>query len=166
GKMELAGSPQACQRAQQLLDSFRRSRQPIVFIQHVAARPGASFFLPDTTGVEIHPTIKPQPGETVFQKHYPNSFRETPLLDHLRADQISRLLICGMMTHMCVDATVRAAYDFGFQCLVAGDACATRDLQFDGQKVPADYVHRSFLAALNGTYADVMDSSAVLAAVE
>lgn len=166
GKMELTGSPQACQRAQLLLDHFRRSLQPVVFIQHIATRPGASFFLPDTPGVEIHRALKPDEQETVFQKHFPNSFRETPLLEHLRASQVSRLLICGMMTHMCVDATVRAAFDYGFSCLVAGDACATRTLQFEGQKVPAAYVHRSFLAALQGTYAQVMNAQAALASLD
>jgi nicotinamidase-related amidase len=164
GKMELVGSPEACQRAELLLDGFRRTQQPVVFIQHIATRPGAAFFLANSIGVEIHPVIKPKGNETVIQKHYPNSFRETFLLEHLLANHVSRLIICGMMTHMCVDATVRAAYDLGFECLVAGDACATRDLQFEGQKVPAEYVHWSFLAALNGTYADVMDAQAAVAA--
>jgi nicotinamidase-related amidase len=160
GKMELVGSLDACQNARLLLDHFRRTRQPIVFIQHIATRPGAAFFLPGSEGAEIHPMILPIENETVFQKHYPNSFRETPLLDFLHNNQVSRLLICGMMTHMCVDATVRAAYDFGFKCLVAGDACATRDLKFGEKLVHAEYVHWSFLAALNGTYAEVMDAQA------
>ena len=92
----------------------------------------------------------------MIQKHFPNSFRETDLLDHLHGTGITQLLICGMMTHMCVDATVRAANDLGFECIIAGDACATRDLQFEGRQVPADFVHRSFLAALDGTYGNVI----------
>lgn len=166
GKMELVGSLEACQQAKLLLDHFRQTDQPRVFIQHTATRPGATFFLPNTEGAEIHPLIQPVQNETVIQKHYPNSFRETIMLDHLRKNHIERLVICGMMTHMCVDATTRAAYDFGFNCLITGDACATRDLQFEGQNVPADYVHLSFLAALHGTYGKVINATDVISYLE
>jgi len=77
------------------------------------------------------------------------------LLAHLRSNAVTDLLGCGMMTHMCIDATVRAAKDLGFSLTLIGDACATRDLEIDGERVPADAVHKSFLAALNGTYATV-----------
>jgi nicotinamidase-related amidase len=80
--------------------------------------------------------VQPQPGESIFQKHFPNSFRETPLLEHLHKQGIERLVIAGMMTHMCLDATVRAAFDHGFRCLVAGPACATKDLAVAGQSNP------------------------------
>ncbi len=158
GKMELVGSLEASQQAGYLLDYFRQTQQPVVFVQHIATQVGAAFFQPGTPGVEVHPSIQPRESETVIQKHFPNSFRETHLLEHLHGSQVARLLVCGMMTHMCVDATVRAANDLGFECLIAGDACATRDLQFEGQQVTADFVHRSFLAALDGTYGKVVHS--------
>ena len=166
GKMELVGSLEAGQQAKLLIDHFRQTGQPLVFIQHIAARSGATFFVPNTGGVEIHPPVHPQQNETVVQKHYPNSFRDTSLLDHLHQDNIERLVICGMMTHMCVDATTRAANDFGFKCLIAGNACATRDLQFEGREIPAEYVHNSFLAALHGAYGEVMSATAVISAIE
>ncbi len=163
GSMELVGSPEASLQARRLIEAFRQADWPIIHIQHIATRPGATFFLPGSPGVEIHPNVTPGGNEPVFQKHYPNSFRETGLLEHLRASQISRLVISGMMTHMCVDATTRAAVDYGFECLVAGDACATRDLQFAGQLIPAAQVHGAFLAALNGSYGKVLDTNGLLA---
>ena len=54
GKMELEGSPEASLQAAKLLASFRAKELPLVHIQHVSNRPGASFFLPDTEGVNIH----------------------------------------------------------------------------------------------------------------
>ena len=156
GARELVGSLEASQQARRLLDHFRQSRQPLLFIQHVAARPGATSFLPGTPGVEIHFSLRLQDTETVIQKRYPNSFRDTPLLEQLTGLGVQRLAICGMMTHMCVEATARAAFDFGFGCLVASDACATRDLSFAGQTIPAASVHAAFLAGLQGTYAQVM----------
>jgi len=101
--------------------------------------------------------------ETVFQKHFPNAFRDTPLLDHLRQHGITRLVIAGMMTHMCVDTTVRAACDLGFQCILAHDACATRSLMFSGKAVTAEQVQAAFLASLNGTFATIQSAAEICA---
>ena len=159
GKSELEGSVDAGLRAGELLAMFRRLKLPVVHMQHVSNRPGATFFLPDTDGVRIHESVRPLAGEIVLQKHYPNAFRDKELLVQLGLLHVARLVICGMMTHMCVDATVRAACDYKFECIVAGDACATKALVHWGRTVAAPDVHAAFLAALNGTYAKVMSSS-------
>jgi nicotinamidase-related amidase len=165
GKMELQGPVEASLRAHEILSFFREAGLPIVHIQHVSARAGAGFFLPGTEGVEIHENVRPLPGETVFRKTFPNSFRETPLLEHLRKEKIRRLAVAGMMTHMCVDATVRASFDHGFENVVVHDATATRALTFGDETVPAAHVQRAFLAALAGVYAKVVDSAGFLAEV-
>src|SRR5262245_51971323 len=152
GRMQLEGGEAASLRAAALLAAFRDRRLPIWHVQHVSVRPGASFFLPNTDGVKIHPNVAPAGNEPVVQKHFPNAFRETPLLDALRQGGIQELMIAGMMTHLCIDATTRAAADLGFKCLLAHDACATRALSFGDARVPAEHVHVSFLSALNGAY--------------
>lgn len=163
GAMELVNSSIAGTKAGKLLQAFRQRALPIIHIQHVSVRPGATFFLPDTVGVRIHESVAPADGEAVFQKYYPNSFRETPLLEHLRNHQISELVIAGMMTHMCVDSTTRAAADLGFQCVLAHDACATRALSFGGAAVAAGDVQRAFIAALNGLFARVLSVEEICA---
>lgn len=163
GKMELERSTEASLQAATLLDRFRSNGLPLVHIQHVSNRPGASFFLPDTDGVLIHANVAPRAGETVIQKNFPNSFRGTKLLEHLRGLGADHLVIAGMMTHMCVDATTRAAFDLGFSCSLAHDACATRSLTFGEQRVPAAQVHGAFVAALSGLYAKVQGAAAIAA---
>src|SRR5512139_3700259 len=163
GKMPLVRPIEASQQAARLLDHFRGAQWPIVHVQHIAVRPGATFFLPGTPGADFHANVQPLPDETIVQKNFPNSFRETPLLDMLREKQVNRLIICGMQTNMCIDATTRAAADYGFECFVAADACAARNLTFDGLTVPAEQVHHAFLAALNGSYAKVLKVDQVLA---
>lgn len=155
GAMELVGAAEAGANARLALERFRAAGDPVIHVQHVSTRPGSTFFLPDTAGAEIHACVAPLAGEAVVVKHYPNGFRETPLLERLRAVGADHLVVCGMMTHMCVDACVRAAADLGFGCTVLGDACATRDLAHGGQLVPAAMVHAAFLAALAGAYAAV-----------
>jgi len=155
GTMALVGSDKASENARLLLDRFRADCLPLIHIQHIATRPTATFFLPNTKGAEIHDNVKPLGQEKVIVKHYPNSFRETELLDYLKSKNITDLVICGMMTHMCVDATARAAKDFGFNLVLIGDACATKDQEINGQIVKAEEVQKSFLAALNYFYATV-----------
>ena len=105
--------------------------------------------------------MRPIDGETIFQKNFPNAFRQTPLLEHLRGAGITNLVIAGMMTHMCVDTSTRAAADYGFACSLAQDACATRSLTFNGVQVAAESVQAAYLAALNGAFAKVAPASAL-----
>ncbi len=163
GGMELVAPEAAAANAARLLARFRETGEPIVHVQHVRTQPGAAWFAPGTQGVETHASVAPTPGETVIVKHLANSFRETPLLDHLRALSVGELVICGMMTHMCVHAAARAGADLGFACRVIHDACATRDLAFGGVTVPAAHVHAAFLAALQGMYATVLSADEFLA---
>jgi nicotinamidase-related amidase len=156
GNMELEGSLQASLRAREILAFFRKKSLPVVHIQHVANRPGAIFFLPDTEGVKIHPNVEPLPGEVIFQKNYPNSFRGTPLLEHLRDNKVDHVVVCGMMTHMCVDSTVRAAFDYNLNVTVVHDACATRTLTFQDQTIPAAQIQAAFLSALSFLYARIV----------
>jgi nicotinamidase-related amidase len=165
GAMEVVGSTEAALNAATLLAAFRAKPLPVVHIQHIATRSGATFFLPNTAGAEIHSSVSPAIGEPVFQKHFPNSFRQTPLLAHLRRENISRLVVAGMMTHMCIDSTIRAAADLGFTCSLAHDACATCALSFDGTLVAAESVQVAYLAALNGLFAKVVPSSKLLAGI-
>src|SRR5437899_4286087 len=132
GRCELVEPEAAAANAGRLLEAQRAAGLPVFHVQHVWDADDAEFFAPGTPGVEIHDSVRPQPGEPVVQKAYPNSFRDTDLEQRLREAGAEQLLIVGMMTSMCVDATVRAAVDLGFECTVAHDACATLDLEFAG----------------------------------
>lgn len=162
GNMELVGSEAAGRVAGRLLGFFRERAWPVFHIQHLALRPGATFFLPNSVGAEIHRSVAPLDGECVIQKHFPNSFRETGLLERLQQVKVQQLVVAGMMTHMCVDATTRAATDYGFACQIAQDACATRNLRFGERVVAAADVHAAFLAALDGSYGKVLAADEIM----
>lgn len=163
GPMELVGSHAAALQAKNLLCAFRQKDLRIVHIQHVSTNPEETFFLPDTEGVRIHESVAPRAGEAVIHKHFPNSFLGTSLLDYLQDHAVTELVIAGMMTHMCVDSTTRAAADFGFACTLALDACATRALSFGDAVISADLVQQAFLAALDGTFARVLSTEEIRA---
>lgn len=155
GAMELVGAVPALVKAQRLLECYRTEGKPVFHVQHIANRPGATFFLPNTPGADIHRNLRPLPTETVITKHWPNSFYQTNLLDTLKRADITDLATAGMMTHMCVDTTVRAARDLGLNITLYGDACATKDLTFAGNTVKASDVQTAYLAALSGMFATV-----------
>jgi nicotinamidase-related amidase len=159
GTMTLVNADKASENAKLILENFRKLSLPVIHIRHIATKPDATFFLPDTYGSEIYKNVLPIKNEKVIIKHYPNSFRETELLEFLKETGITDLVICGMMTHMCVDATVRAAKDLGFNCTLIGDACATKELEFNGEKVKAIDVHNAFLAALKSSYATTISTN-------
>jgi nicotinamidase-related amidase len=162
GNMELVGIGAAAANARLLLDAFRKSGRPVIHIQHIAIHEGATFFLPDTNGAEINPLVAPQGDEIVVVKNYPNSFRDTPLLKILKRRNIKEIITSGAMSHMCIDATVRAAFDLGFTCTVVDDACATKELMFRGKSIHAPEVHAAFMAALSGSYANVLSTKAII----
>ena len=155
GAMELVGMARAAAHAAEALAAFRQTGRPRFHGQHIALGPGAPFFRPDTPGVEIHASVRPLAGEPIIRKHYPNAFRDTGLLEALKNAGIEEVVICGAMSHMCIDATTRAAFDYGFACTVIHDAFASRDLAFAGLTIPAAQVHGAFMAALAPLYARV-----------
>ncbi len=155
GLNPLFESEKASKNARLVLKKFRESHDLVIHIQHLSTRDGATFFVPNTKGAEIHSDVKPLDNEKVIIKHFPNSFRDTELLDYLKENEVEHLVICGMMTHMCVDATVRAAKDYGYTIQLISDACATKDLEIFGKEVKAYDVQKSFLAAMNYFYSVV-----------
>lgn len=163
GALPLHQPERAADRAALLLAGFRRAGLPVFHLKHVWDEPEATFMVPGTAGVEIEASVAPAVGEAVIEKHHPNGFRDTSLREQLVAAGVDRPVICGMMTAMCVDATVRAAVDLGLEAVVAHDACATRALEFGGVAVPAPAVHAAFLAALGDGYAELRPADRIAA---
>jgi nicotinamidase-related amidase len=162
GAMPLQGPEEAAAAAARLLAAFREGDDPVVHVRHAGA-PGDGFLERDTPGAEFHPSVEPEEGEDVVVKASPNAFLDTDLDARLQADEVRELVVVGMMTSMCVDATVRTAADLGYDVTVVADACACPTLERGGTKVPADQVQTAFLAALESAYATVVDADALLA---
>ena len=162
GLVPLTGSVEAAAQARKVLDAFRARSLPIIHVRHVPKSVAIVDGEPLDPQYRIRPEVRPAAGETVISKRFANSFRETDLLDALRQKKVTRLVIVGMQTHMCVEAASRAATDLGFDVVVVHDACATRPLEFEGRKVPADMVHAGALAAIKGTYGRVIGVAELL----
>lgn len=162
GKLPLTGIEEAAVNAARVLDWARQKKMPIFHIRHEFTDSNAPFFVPDSDGVKIQKNVAPKEGEPVITKHHINAFRETNLQQQLAANEVEALVIVGAMSHMCVDAVVRAAVDMGYSTTVLHDACATLDLSFNGVSVPAAHVHATMMAAFEFGYAQVMSTEQYL----
>lgn len=147
-----------------LLADARQRGDLVVHIRHEAASDSAPFFRPGTVGADLHVSVAPLATEAVVVKHRPNSFQDTDLGDRLQAAGITDVVICGAMTQMCIDATARAARDFGYVVHVASDACGAKEANWQGNKIAADQVQGAFLSALGMSYANVQDTRTLIAA--
>lgn len=157
GRIPLVGSIEASLKAKQVLEAFRAAKRPVIHVQHMPKQDPAAA----DPQYAIHSSVAPLQGETIVVKHYANAFRETDLAARLKGLGAKTLVICGMQTHMCVEAAVRHAADLGYEVILVEDACATRDLSFGGTTVSARLVHTTVLAAMNGTYAKVVMADAL-----
>lgn len=143
-------------RAREVLDEARTKGDLIIHVHHEAASDTAPFFRPGTKGAEIHPDVAPAEGEITVLKHRPNSFHETDLQDHLQKAGITQITLIGAMTQMCIDATARAARDFGYDVTLIADACGARAQSFGDVDLSAAQVQAAFLGPLSMSYAKVI----------
>lgn len=146
GKLPLENPEAASEKAALVLKLFRDQKLPVIHIQHYGGSP-------------IHSNVAPLPGEKVITKQEANAFDRTDLLEYLKSLHVKRLVLCGMQTHMCLEAATRAAYDYGFNCVVVQDACATRALKWGDRTVSAADVHASTLATIDRFYGKVVFAS-------
>lgn len=146
GRLPLENPQAASEKAAEVLGMFRSAKLPVIHIQHAGGSP-------------IHENVRPLPGEKVITKEEANAFDRTDLLEYLKSIHVKRLVLCGMQTHMCLEAATRAAYDYGFSCVVVQDACATRALKWGDRTVSAADVHASTLASLERFYAKVVNAA-------
>ncbi|MFA9376301.1 MAG: cysteine hydrolase family protein [Lachnotalea sp.] len=155
GKYELVNPEQASMQAKKVLTFFREQNWSIFHVRHISVNPGATFFLPDSVGAEFIKDCCPFDGEEIIIKHKPDSFLHTNLKEKLEEKRIDTLVVCGMMTHMCIDTTVRAVAHYGFAVDLIEDACATRDLVWGGMTILAEQVQNAYMAALADNFAKI-----------
>lgn len=164
GKLPLSGIESASANAARVIADARLKDIPVFHIRHEATSDQSPIFVPGTDNVDIQPAVAPVGNEPVIVKNHVNAFRDTALKQALDARSVEELIVVGAMSHMCVDAIVRAAADMGYPVTVLHDACATLDLSFGGLTVPAAHVHAAMMAAFEFGYGTVKSTDDYLSA--
>lgn len=159
GKWPLVGIEAAAANASKVIQKARSDGDAVIHIRHEFQGPQAPFFAAGTEGAEINSAVRPLEGEPVVVKAYPNAFRETGLKRMLDDKGIDEVVLVGAMSHMCIASTARAASDHGYATVVVHDACATRDVEFNGATIPAAQVHAANMGALAFAHGKVVSTS-------
>ena len=155
GKLPLTGIEAAVANASRVISHARNEGIPVFHIRHECDDEGAPFFAKGTTGAETQAAVASDAQEPVIVKKHINAFRDTDLKQQLDTLNVQEIVVIGAMSHMCIDAVVRAAADMGYPVTVLHDACATLDLTFGGVTVPAAHAHATMMAAFEFGYATV-----------
>lgn len=162
GKLPLVNIEQTAGIAAKTIEHARQQQDLLIHIHHEFPDPDAPLFTPGSEGVQIHESVAPKENETVVLKNYPNAFLKTNLKELLDEHNIEDVVIIGAMSHMCIEATTRAASDFGYNVTVLEDACSTMDLEFNGINVPASQVHATIMAGIEFAYGTVSSVSSYI----
>ena len=156
-------NPDAETNAVRLLTHWRANAWPVIHVKHNSTEPQSRLH-PDHRGNGFKAVLAPTEGEAVYGKNVNSAFIGTSLEADLRAQGISKLVLCGITTDHCVNTSTRMAGNLGFDVVIAADACATFDRSLpDGREFPAELVHDVALASLNGEFAAVKNVDQIIA---
>lgn len=155
GQMALENTSQTLANIITVKEFFERNHLPIYLVQHINDAESA-FFRKGSFGAEIHADLFPiATSNHLIVKQFPNSFLNTDLENKLKQENVDKVVIVGMMTHMCVDSTTRAAKELGYEPILISDGCTTRSLNFNSKMVSMDDVQTAFFSALS-SFSEVM----------
>lgn len=155
-------NPAAEENIARLLQAWRGAGQPVVAVRHISRSPD-SVFAPGQAGAAFQAALQPLAHEQVVEKNVPDAFVNTGLERWLHMRGIRRLVLAGVSTNNSVEASARSAGNLGFLATVAADACfAFEKRDYGGNLRSAEEVHLMALANLDGEYARVAATDAVL----
>ena len=146
-----------------LLAGWRATGRPVIHVQHLSREPDSPY-RPGQPGCDFKDEVRPQAGELVVQKSTNNAFIETGLGSYLNDKGIHTLVVVGVATNNCVEATVRMAGNLGYRTYLAADATATSDrTDLAGRVWRAEEIQALTLANLHREYATVASTEEILA---
>ena len=149
-----------------LLANWRERAAPIVHIRHCSTE-ATSLLRPELPGNAFKDAVRPEPGETIFDKSVNSAFVGTGLEHYLREQGIAQLVIAGLTTDHCVSATTRSASDLGFEVALIEDATAAFGREaYDGRYYSGDEIHRVSLVSLDGEFCRVSSTRDILQALQ
>lgn len=163
GKMPIPDGNKALMNTQRLVSFAHQHKMPVFFIRHIGPANGP-LFAEGSKFAEFHPDLQPSGIDRVITKATPSSFVGTDLDKQLKQAGIKKLVVSGLMTHMCVSSTVRDAVPLGYEVIIPEDATATRDLAtWDNQIVNHAVLQRAALAGVADVFAEIKTTDQVLA---
>ena len=135
---ELYNAKSFIERVVKLVDTARRNNVEVIFVQHDAG-PGSGFSVGDPD-FEIDAHVTPAKGERVFIKTINSCFGNKDFLDYMYSLEDKRVMVVGLQTNWCIDATVKSAFERGFEVIIPDGTNST----FDNDYMDAETTYRYY----------------------
>jgi len=149
-------NPDAEENVGELLRLWRKHHLPIFHIKHCSSNPD-SLLNEANEGNDFKDLVKPISSEPIIKKNVNSAFIGTDLKEQLDNLKITKLVMVGLTTDHCISTTTRMAGNFGFDTFLVSDATATFNKKgVEGQNYPAELIHETALASLNGEFARIV----------
>ncbi|MBR4622738.1 MAG: cysteine hydrolase [Ruminococcus sp.] len=133
----------------EMIETARRNDIEVIYIRHDDG-PGCEL-TKGNDGYEIYEALKPADGEKIFDKSRNSAFLNTGLLEYLMQKNESTVIIVGLQTEYCIDATIKAGFEHGFRMIVPENTNSTFDNRFMSSETTCKY-YNEFI--WNGRYAE------------
>ncbi|MDP6967485.1 MAG: isochorismatase family protein [Gammaproteobacteria bacterium] len=154
-------NPTAESEISKLLDIWRQQQMPVLHIRH-SSKSSNSPYHASKPSFAFKPEVFPKDNETIITKSENCAFVGTNLKSYLDSQEIKELVVCGVLTHHSVDATVRYACALGYNAYIPENCTASFSITTkSGCVISSDLVQDIFLTNLDGEYCQVVDRVAM-----
>jgi len=152
-------NPDAAANITMLADHFRKTGQPVVHVRHGDDTAGSPLH-PDAAGYQPMPCAIEKDSEPIFIKTTSSAFASTDLEAWLHGKGITDIVVTGAVASFCVNSTVRAGCDLGFNMHVVRDGLIDFDLPNTGFEARA--IFDVTMGLLEADFAKIVTTSALL----
>lgn len=135
---ELYNADSFMERIVKLIAAARKSNTEVVYFQHDDG-PGSGFSVGDPD-FEIDDRVAPQKGEKVFIKTINSCFGNREFTNYMNSLDDKRIMVVGLQTNWCIDATVKSAFERGFEVIIPEGTNST----FDNDYMTGEITYRYY----------------------
>lgn len=136
----------------ELIQHARQNDIEVIYVRHDDGE--GNELTRGTEGFGIYDAFKPAKGERIFDKNVNSPFKESGLLEYLREKDEDTIIVAGLQTDYCIDATIKCGFEHGFRMIVPANANSTYDNAFMSAQKTYQY-YNDFI--WNGRYAECME---------
>jgi len=121
-----------------LILTARDNKKEVLYVRHDDGK--GTELEQGTDGWQIYDDIAPNESELIFEKQYNSAFHKTALREYLESKEIDTIILVGLQTEYCIDATCKSAFDCGYKIIIPEETNTT----FDNEYLPGEKLYEFY----------------------
>lgn len=138
-----------------LISACREKNMEVIYVQHDGVDDELAR---GCTGWEIYDDIKPLPSDKIFDKKFNSAFKDTGLKEYLKNQSITTLILSGMQTEYCIDASIKTAFEYGFELIIPKNGVTT----VDRTDITAQFINDFFYNIWDNRFGKVLSNFEII----